>query len=129
MSQFIIYADTQALCKKNPKKRATTINEEQTPCSFGSLLVDRANGKSLYESSRGPKCIETFFEYIRTKATELFNAKQKIRKLIISDKKRQQLLTNSRNCVVCHNCLMKTKLFITIIRQDTFSEWHLIHAT
>ena len=74
MSQFVIYADTEALCTKilgckpNPEKRATTIIEEQTPCSFGSLLVDRANRKSLYESSRGPNCIETFFEYIRTKA-------------------------------------------------------------
>ena len=113
MSPFVIYAETEALCKNiqgckpNPEKRAKTIIEEQTPCCFGSLLVDRANGKSLYESSRSPYCIETFFEYIRTKATEFFNAKQTFRKLIISDKKRQQLLTNSRNCVICHQLLAK----------------------
>ena len=42
--------------RNNPNEKATTKVEEQSPCSFGSLLVDRASGKSVYEFSRGPNC-------------------------------------------------------------------------
>ena len=66
MNSYVIYADTEAVC---PKK-ATTWIKKKTPCSFGSLLVDRTTGKSVYESSRGTNCIENFFAYIRRKATD-----------------------------------------------------------
>ena len=84
--------------------------EIQTPCSFGSLLVDRTTGKSAYESSRVPNCIETFFDYIRTKATEMFSAKQKFRKLVISIGKCKQLLLDSKNCVICQELPAEDKV-------------------
>ena len=97
-------------CEPNPERKATTTVEKQNPCSFGSLLVEKTTGKSAYESSRGPICIENFFDYIRTKATEMFSAKQKFRKLVISNGTRKQLLLDSKNCINFHELLAKEEL-------------------
>ena len=49
---FTIYADTEATCRKkltcktNPLKAGTTKLEEQVPCSFGALLVDKPNKRT-----------------------------------------------------------------------------------
>ena len=62
---FVIYADTEALCLSAGKNLKTTDNttklEEQTPCSFGALLVDRTSKKSFYDTSRGENAISSFF--------------------------------------------------------------------
>ena len=51
-----------------------------------------------------------FFDYIRTKATEMFSAKQKFRKLVISNGKRKQLLLDSKNCVIFHELLAEDEV-------------------
>ena len=73
------YVKCLLVVRFNPNEKATTKVEEQKPCCFGTLLVDRASGKSVYKSSRGPNCIGVFFNYIRTKAAELSRAKQNLR--------------------------------------------------
>ena len=66
---FVIYADTEALCLSAGKNLKTTDNttklQEQTPCSFGALLVDRTSNKSIYDISRGENASnEIFFSTI-----------------------------------------------------------------
>ena len=99
MNPYVSYADTEAICTKH-----------SGCCSFGSLLVDRTSGKSANESSRGSNCIENFFDYIRTKATVTFSAKQNFRKLDFSNGKRKQLLLDPKNCVICHKMLAEDEV-------------------
>ena len=81
---FTIYADTEAICrnkltcKTNPLKAGTTKLEEQVPCSFGALLVDKPNKRTTYKHDRGPNCMENFFNWIRVQPKNISASKQKI---------------------------------------------------
>ena len=113
---YAIYADTEALCTKvhtcmpSPEKSGTTIIENQVPCSFDVLLVDRTTGKSHYEFKRDENCIEFFFEWLRKQAVELAKKKQQFKSLIINDEERENLMSKSCNCVICHENLLTDKV-------------------
>ena len=56
-----LFVEKKLTCKANPLKAGTTKLEEQVPCSFGALLVDKPNERTTYKHDRGPKCMEDFF--------------------------------------------------------------------
>ena len=108
MSPFAIYADTEALCpkqitcKRDPSKAGTTKLEDQIPCSFGALLVDRITNTSLYAFQRGPDSISQFFDWIRSEAKLLSQKMQNHRQLVISEEEQTRLYSTTTSCVICH---------------------------
>ena len=64
---YTIYADIEALfikkltCKAKPSAAGTTKLEDQIPCSFGPLLVDKPNNKTVYKFDRSSNEMQIFF--------------------------------------------------------------------
>ena len=67
MCPYTIYANIEALCikkltcKAKPSAAGTTKLEDQIPCSFGALLVDKPYNKTIYKFDRSSNARQIFF--------------------------------------------------------------------
>ena len=116
MSPFTICADTEGLCikksvcKTDPSKAGTKLVEEQIPCLFCALLLDRPQKRTVYKSLRGPESIQEFFSWNREQAKNVSFAKQKFKQLNITKEERLTLFAMEKPCVICRKQLKKDKI-------------------
>ena len=89
-----VYADAEELglrtitSKPDTMSTRTTKTEDQEACSFGSNVVGRTNGTTIYKNAIGP----SLFYSIRLLAKQLSENKQRYRQLATSGEERKTLM-------------------------------------